>query len=255
VIFLERVMPTLRFMLVSGIVLACLFSALPATAQQLGPTASQAATAGSWPASPPRRIYVMPFFMDPSLKAALEQEKSKGLIPRGPVRQLLADRPTVVNMVSGNNPDAPIGAVVAKLVADDMAQAGWPVVFWPQPSPPPADGWRLGGQVVLADEGSAAARNIIGFGVGNKHVGIDVGLADPTHAGGEPFWILDSSDRGRLTPGTAAVGAVAGFNPAVIIGKHVASTSGISDITQQKRLADEIAGSVANAINTHPFGR
>lgn len=48
---------------------------------------------------------------------------------------------------------------------------------------------------------------------------------------------------------------MAGFNPAVIIGKHVASTSGIADISQQKRLADEIAASVAEAINTHPFGR
>ena len=95
----------------------------------------------------------------------------------------------------------------------------------------------------------------MGFGIGNKHVGIDVGLADPTHAHGQPFWILDSSDRGRLTPGAAAVGAVAGFNPAVIIGKHVASTSGISDISQQKRLAEEIATSVAEAINQHPFGR
>jgi hypothetical protein len=251
----KLVMSKLRSLVVGGALAACLLSALPATAQQLGPTSTRATTAGQWPASPPRRIYVMPFLMDPALKAELEQAKSKSVIPRGPVRQLLADRPTVVNMVSGNNPDAPLGGVVAKLVADEMAKAGWPVVFWPQPSPPPADGWRLGGQVVLADEGSAAARNIIGFGVGNKHVGIDVGLADPTHAGGQPFWILDSSDRGRLTPGTAAVGAVAGFNPAVIIGKHVASTSGIADISQQKRLADEIAASVAEAINTHPFGR
>lgn len=248
-------MAVVRIVLLSACLTACLLSASAATAQQLGPTNSQSSTARQWPASPPRRIYVMPFYMDPALKAEIEQAASKSVIPRGPIRQLLADRPTVVNMVSGNNPDAPIGAVVAKLVADDMAKAGWPVVFWPQPTPPPADGWRLGGQVVLADEGSAAARNIIGFGVGNKHVGIDVGLADPTHAGGEPFWILDSSDRGRLTPGTAAVGAIAGFNPAVIIGKHVASTSGISDITQQKRLADEIAASVAEAINQHSFGR
>jgi hypothetical protein len=58
-----------------------------------------------------------------------------------------------------------------------------------------------------------------------------------------------------MTPGTAAVGALAGFNPAVIVGKHVASTSGISDVTQQKRIADEIATSVAQAINEHPFVR
>ena len=244
-----------RVVLVGFCLLAGAMTPVQVTAQQIGPSSAQATTTGQWPASPPQRIYVMPFFMDPTLKAEIEQAKTQGVIPRGPVRQLLAERPTVVNAVSGNNPDAPVGAVVAKLVADEMAAAGWPVVFWSQPTQPPADGWRLGGQVVLADEGSAAARNIIGFGVGNKHVGIDVGLADPTHAGGQAFWILDSSDRGRLTPGTAAVGAVAGFNPAVIIGKHVASTSGISDITQQKRLADEIATAVAEAINQHPFGR
>jgi hypothetical protein len=244
-----------RLLLIGTFAFAYVVAPRHTTAQQLGPTSAQAKTAGQWPAAPPRRIYVMPFYMDPALAAEIKQAESQGVIPRGPIRQLLADRPTVVNAVSGNNPDAPIGGVVAKLVADEMAAAGWPAVFWAQPTPPPADGWKLGGQVVLADEGSAAARNIIGFGVGNKHVGIDVGLADPTFAGGQPFWILDSSDRGRLTPGTAAVGALAGFNPAVIIGKHVASTSGISDITQQKRLADEIATSVAEAINQHPFGR
>jgi hypothetical protein len=238
--------------------LLSVLAVLPAVglARQLGPASSTAnAAAGTWPAGPPRKIYVMPFFMDPALQAEIAQQKSAGLIPQGPVRRMMADRPRVVDMVTGNNPDAPIGGVVAKLVADDLAKAGWPVVFWPQPTPPPPDGWRLGGQVVLADEGSAAARNIIGFGVGNKHVGIDVGLSDPATAGGQPFLILDSSDRGRLTPGTAAVGAIAGFNPAVIVGKHVASTSGIADITQQQRLADEIATSVAEAINEHVVGR
>jgi hypothetical protein len=236
--------------------LCAVLAAISASGQQFGPTSATAAPgAGTWPAGPPQRIYVLPFFMDPALQAEIQQQRSAGLIPEGPVRRMMADRPRVVDMVTGNNPDAPIGGVVAKLVADDLAKAGWPVVFWPQPTPPPPDGWRLGGQVVLADEGSATARNVIGFGVGNKHVGIDVALADPATAGGEPFLILNSSDRGRITPGTAAVGAIAGFNPAVIVGKHVASTSGIADITQQQRLADEIATSVAEAINEHVVGR
>jgi hypothetical protein len=34
----------------------------------------------------------------------------------------------------------------------------------------------------------------------------------------------------------------------------VVSNSGIADITQQQRLADEIAGTVAEAINTHRPG-
>jgi len=85
--------------------------------------------------------------------------------------------------------------------------------------------------------------------VGNKQIGIDVAVSDPATAGGVPFLILDSSDKGRMMPGTVAVGAVAGFNPAVMVGKAVASNSGVSDITQQQRLADEIARSVAEAVN------
>jgi len=141
-----------RRLALGACVLCGLAFSVNASAQQLGPTSARSATAGQWPASPPRRIYVLPFYMDPALQAELEQAKSAGVIPRGPVRQLLAERPTVVNMVTGNNPDAPVGGVVAKLVADEMAAAGWPVVFWAQPTPPPPDGWRLGGQVVLADE-------------------------------------------------------------------------------------------------------
>jgi hypothetical protein len=245
-----------RWPAVLGVVCLTVASLSPerAVPQQFGPTSTANIGTGTWPGSPPRRIYVMPFFMDPALQAELAQA-SAGVIPQGPLRQMLADRRRVTDLVTGGSQNVPIGAAVAKLVADDMAKAGWPVVFWPQPSPPPADGWRLQGQVVLADEGSAAARNIIGFGVGNKHVGIDVALSDPATAGGQPFLVLNSSDRGRLTPGTAAVGAIAGFNPAVVIGKHVASTSGIADITQQQRLAQEISISVAEAVNQRMAGR
>jgi hypothetical protein len=48
---------------------------------------------------------------------------------------------------------------------------------------------------------------------------------------------------------TLAIGAVAGFNPAVVAGKIVASNSGIADVTQQRRMADEIAAAVADAVN------
>jgi hypothetical protein len=224
-------------------------------AQTFGPTnSSAAATAVAWPPSPPTRIYVLPFTIDPGLQEELRQQASSGLLPQGPVRQLMASRPRVADMVTGYDRSEPPGVGVARLVADEMAKAGWPAIFWTEQAPPPADGWRLAGQVVNLDEGSAAARNVVGFGAGNKHVGIDVMLSDPKTAGGKPFLILDSSDKGRMMPGTVAVGAVAGFNPAVIVGKHVVSNSGIADITQQQRLADEIAGTVAEAINTHRPG-
>jgi hypothetical protein len=231
--------------------------AIPAAlrAQSFGPTSTDAAeTTVEWPASPPRRIYVLPFSIDPALQEELRQQASSGIVPQGPVRQMMASRPRVVDMVTGYDRSEPPGVGVARLVADEMARAGWPAVFWTDAAPPPNDGWRLAGQVVGLDEGSAAARNVVGFGVGNKHVGIDVMLSDPATAGGRPFLILDSSDRGRMMPGTVAVGAVAGFNPAVIVGKHVVSNSGIADVTQQQRLADEIAGAIAEAVNAHAAG-
>jgi len=226
-----------------------------AAGQSFGPTSTEAgATAVAWPASPPTRIYVLPFTMDPALQEELRQQASSGLVPQGPVRQLLASRPRVVDAVTGYDRSEPPGVGVARLVAEEMARAGWPAVFWTEAAPPPNDGWRLMGQVVGLDEGSAAARNVVGFGVGNKHVGIDVMLSDPNTAGGRPFLILDSSDRGRMMPGTVAVGAVAGFNPAVIVGKHVVSNSGIADVTQQQRLADEIANAIAESVNAHAAG-
>lgn len=227
-------------------------TAVPARAQSFGPTSAEiAGTTADWPAAPPRRIYVLPFTMDPALQEELRQQASSGMMPQGPVRQFMASRPRVVDAVTGYDRGEPAGVGVSRLVAEEMARAGWPAVFWTEAGPPPNDGWRLTGQVVGLDEGSAAARSVVGFGVGNKHVGIDVMLADPNTAGGRPFLILDSSDKGRMMPGTVAVGAVAGFNPAVMVGKHVVSNSGVADVTQQQRLADEIAGAIAEAVNAH----
>ena len=241
--------------------LRCLFSCgilgvcQVAVAQQLGPTAAAVApAAATWPTAPPKRIYVLPFAMEPGLQEELRQGGG-GLIPQGPVRQALAARPRVVDMVTGHDRSEPPGVSVSRLVAESLAKAGWPAVFWAEAAPPPADGWRLTGQVVRLDEGSAAARNAIGFGVGNKQIGIDVAVADPATAGGTPFFILDSSDKGRRMPGTVAVGVIAGFNPAVVAGKLVASNSGFADIAQQQRLADEIARSVAEAVNEQTAAR
>jgi hypothetical protein len=166
------------------------------------------------------------------------------------VRRAFASRPRVTDLVTGFDRNLPVGISVAKLVADELFQAGLPVVFWTNAAPPPADGWRLGGQVVSLDEGNAVARNAIGFGAGNKSIGIDIVLSDPATANGQPFFILDSSDKGRRMPGTVPLAAVAGFNPYVVVGKLVASNSGMSDITQQQRMADEIAGTVIEAIRS-----
>lgn len=238
-------------------ILACLIAPfglaiVSASAQPpgFGPTSSTAMPATvNWPTRPPSRIYVLPFAIDPALQQELQQQAT--LIPQGPVRQMISGRPRVTDMVTGFDRSQPPGVSIAKLVADDLARAGYPIVFWTDPAPPPADGWRLGGQVVKLDEGSAVARNAIGFGAGNKSIGIDVGMADPATANGQPFFILDTSDRGRLTPGTVPLAAVAGFNPVVVAGKLVASNSGLADITQQQRLAGEIAAAVSQAINQH----
>ena len=44
-----------------------------------------------------------------------------------------------------------------------------------------------------------------------------------------------------MIPGTLALGAVTSFNPAVVVGRAVATQSGIADVTQQQRLAQEIS--------------
>jgi hypothetical protein len=231
---------------------AAFFCVSLASAQQpaFGPTATVAQpAAGAWPSRPPSRIYVVPFVIDPVVQQRAEQQGP--VIPQGPVRQLIASRPRVTDMVMGHDRSIPAGTAIAKIVADELAGAGYPVVFWTNAEPPPADGWRLGGQVVALDVGNAVAHNAIGFGAGNAEIGIDVAMSDPMTANGQPFFVINTSDRGRLTPGTAPVAAVAGFNPVVIAGKVVASNSGLADITQQKRMADEIAVAIAEAINLH----
>ena len=213
----------------------------------LGPTSAVVQPAGvTWPTWPPTKIYVLPFAMEPGLQEQLQQQAS--VLPQGPVRKLISDRPRVTDLVTGHDRSVPAGVAIAKLVADELAAAGWPVTYWDRPEWPPADGWRLTGQVVSLDAGSAAARNMIGFGAGNASIGIDVAVSDPATAGGQPFFILDSSDKGRRMPGTLPIAAVAGFNPAVVAGKLVASNSGLADIAQQQRMADEISRSVAEGV-------
>jgi hypothetical protein len=115
--------------------------AAPARAQPplLGPTQSQAMPAATtWPAAPPARIYVLPFRMDPVLQQQLAQQAAP-VIPQGPVRSLFASRPRVVDAVTGYDRSEPPGFAVARLVAEEMASAGWPAVFWGEAAPPPAD--------------------------------------------------------------------------------------------------------------------
>jgi hypothetical protein len=216
-----------------------------------GPTTTAAGPAAtSWPARPAVRIYVLPFPMEPGLEQQLQQS-SAGIIPQGPVRQLFNGRPRVADMVTGFDRQAPVGTSIARQVADALAQAGLPVVFWDQAAPPPADGWQLRGEVVSLSEGSAAARGLIGFGAGNATIGVDAWMGDPTIAGGQPFFVLDTSDKGRKMPGGLAMGAVTGFNPYVMVGRAAASASGINDITQQSRMAGGIATAVTEALRQH----
>jgi hypothetical protein len=76
-------------------------------------------------------------------------------------------------------------------------------------------------------------------------------LSDPATAAGQPFFILDSSDKGRMIPGTLALGAVTNFNPAGVVGRAVATQGGIADVTQQQRLAQEISQAVVAAFQAH----
>ena len=217
-----------------------------------GPTTAVAPQPPSamWPPRPPARIYVVPFPMEPGLEQQLAQA-STGLLPQGPVRQFMAGRPRVTDMVTGFDRQAPVGVSLAQQVADGLVRAGLPAVLWMQPTPPPADGWQLHGEIMGLDEGNAAARSLVGFGAGNKKIGVDVILSDPMTAGGRPFFVLDTSDRGRLAPGAVAMGAVTGFNPFVMVGRAAMTSSGISDITQQSRISGEITASVTDAMRQH----
>ena len=217
-----------------------------------GPTRSAVQpVATPWPVRPPGRIYVTPFAIEPGLQQELQQQAQGGMIPAGPVRQLLAARPRAVDMVTGYDRSQPPGVTAATMLADELVRAGLPAVAWYGPTPPPADGWWLRGQIVSLDEGSAAARGIVGFGVGNKTLGVDVMVSDPATAGGQPFFVLDSSDKGRMMPGGMALGAVTNFNPYVVVGRAVASQSGIADVTQQQRLAQEITRALIEAFRAH----
>jgi len=216
------------------------------------PTASAAqAVATPWPVRRPARIYVMPFTIEPGLAEQLQQQNQNRIIPQGPVQQMLASRPRVIDMVSGYDRSQPVGFTAAKMLTEELDRAGLPAVPWAGPGLPPADGWVLNGQIVSLTEGSVVAKNLVGFGVGNKTIGIDVMLSDPATAAGRPFFILDSSDKGRMIPGTLALGAVTSFNPAVVVGRAVATQSGIADVTQQQRLAQEISQSIVAAFQAH----
>lgn len=217
-----------------------------------GPTASTAqAVATPWPVRPPARIYVMPFAIEPGLAEQLHQQNQNRILPQGPVQQMLASRPRVIDMATGFDRSQPMGITAAKMLTEELDRAGLPAVQWAGPGLPPADGWLLNGQIVSLSEGSVVAKNLVGFGVGNKTIGIDVMLSDPATAGGHPFFVLDSSDKGRMIPGTLALGAVTSFNPAVVVGRAVATQSGIADVTQQQRLAQEISQAVVTAFQAH----
>ena len=203
----------------------------------------------SWPDRPPARIYVQPFHLDPQVAANLANDDSP--IPKGPFRKAAESRPRVVDVFTGNDRKMPIGQSIAKLVAKNLTDNGLPVVFWMQPGPPPQNGWNLTGQIVALDEGHKVAQNVVGFGVGNKKVAVDVAISDPFTGGGQPFFLVDTSDKGRKMPGTAPVAAIAGFNPVAVATQMVASNSGMKDISQQHKIASEISGEVIAAMKAH----
>jgi hypothetical protein len=137
------------------------------------------------------------------------------------------------------------------ILVKDLNEAKVPAVYWSQPTPPPQDGWRLTGQVVALDEGHKAAQNVIGLGAGNKKVAVDVALADPNTAAGQPFFLIDTSDKGRHMPGAAPLALIRGFNPISLATKMVASESGVKDISQQNKIASQISKEIINSMKLH----
>ncbi|MEY4189952.1 MAG: hypothetical protein RIR17_688 [Planctomycetota bacterium] len=226
------------------------FYALATTANGQGPVKSNVVgNQAAWPAYAPSRIYVFPFYIDRQLAEDLAKDDS--LIPKGPVRKAVENRPRVTDAITGYDRNMPVGQSIAMQVAKNLYDAGLPVVYWNQPNIPDGAGWRLTGQIVNLDEGHKLAQNAIGFGVGNKKIALDVALSDPQTANGQPFFLLDTSDKGRRMPGTAPVAAVAGFNPVAVASKMVISRSGLKDSSQQHRLASEISTEILTAMKNH----
>ena len=215
-----------------------------------GPTKSTTQKAAlSWPTKHPTKIYVLPFSMDKAV--ADELAKDDSLIPKGPLRKAADSRPRVTDAVTGHDRNTPIGQSIAMQVAKNLTDAGLPAVFWNQPTNPQGEGWRLTGQIVSLNEGNKVAQNAIGFGAGNKKIAVDAALSDPTIGGGQPFFLMDTSDSGRKMPGTAPVAIIAGFNPIAIASKTVVSNSGIKDSGQQHRIASEISNEILASMKTH----
>lgn len=238
--------------LVNHIIFSIVVGALSLTtfAKAQGPTKSSTQkTQVSWPTRPPSRIYVLPFYMDKAL--ADELAKDDSLIPKGPLRKAAESRPRVTDAINGHDRNTPIGQSIAMQVAKNLADAGLPAVYWNQPNYPQGEGWRLTGQIVHMNEGNKVAQNAIGFGAGNKKIAVDAALSDPTTGGGQPFFLMDTSDSGRKMPGTAPVAIVAGFNPIAIASKMVVSNSGLKDGTQQHRIASEISNEIIATMKTH----
>jgi len=215
-----------------------------------GPTKSTTQKAPiTWPTKHPSKIFVLPFSMDKAL--ADELAKDDSLLPKGPLRKAADSRPRVSDAITGHDRNTPIGQSIAMQVAKNLTEAGLPAVFWNQPTTPQGEGWRLTGQIVGMNEGNKAAQNAIGFGAGNKKIAVDAALSDPTTGGGQPFFLMDTSDSGRKMPGTAPIAIIAGFNPIAIASKMVISNSGLKDGTQQHRIASEISNEILASIKTH----
>jgi hypothetical protein len=226
------------------------FALLAASAQ--GPfrgSNSQRPAGSPWPKQAPTRIYVTPFHLDP--KVAAQVAKAEAANPVGAARKNVDSRPRVADAVSGNDRSAPVGDNIAKQVVKDLNDARVPAVYWNQPTAPPQDGWRLTGQVVGLDEGHKAAQNVIGLGAGNKKVAVDVALSDPNTAGGQSFFLIDTSDKGRHMPGAAPLAVIRGFNPISIATKVVVSESGVKDVSQQNKIASEISKEIVTAMKQH----
>lgn len=222
----------------------------PASAQGPFRGANSQRPAGSpWPLARPSRIYVSPFHLDPQVAAKLAQEAAAN--PANSLRNSADSRPRVADNLTGNDRSAPVGENIAKQLVKDLNEAKVPAVYWSQPTPPPQDGWRLTGQVVALDEGHKAAQNVIGLGAGNKKVAVDVALADPNTAAGQPFFLIDTSDKGRHMPGAAPLALIRGFNPISLAAKMVASESGVKDISQQNKIASQISKEIINSMKQH----
>ena len=135
---------------------------------------------------------------------------------------------------------AAVGMMAAS-ITDDLIGDGVPAQRLHPSDPKPTSGWLVRGVVTELDEGNQIRRAMVGFGAGESHLTLWVGVTDLARNPDAPFYTLDASDASGKMPG-----AMVKFNPYVAAAKFVMSRH--ASERDVKSTASAIAKSIAGEV-------